>query len=305
MLQTASAKGDLKTATHLELYVANLQIELNQVKETDGATGFERLHGFNSITTADMLQVPHLTEPQLLKILAETKNAKNAEYMRAMHERSKELISFRLQMSDSRAKWQLADRIGKNANKPSLQAGYAVDQQVSIDGEKWQVQRINALPNGDPEAFLVSNAKNQCQWVRADVVRPLSVPVPQHHLPIPPVLTPGNTVFYYDSEYSDRSRILCGDILSVDDDQLTLQVRQPNDTVRTWLPRWTNPTKPNILYRFGYGKQKSGMEPFTDTAPTNSVICIAELTDGSLLTDETIYDLQTHGIDISMAQDPE
>jgi hypothetical protein len=305
VLEHASAKGDIKSAAHLELYIANLQITSIQLNEADGSTGFERLHGYRAITTADLLQVPALSEQELLKIVSQTRNSRNAEYMKAMHARSKELIAYRSEMSDSRAKWQWTDRLGKSSNKGSLTIDYSTDDEVSVDGEKWSVQRIKRLPNGSPETCMVTNDKGQFKWVRADKVLPLSVPVPQCHMPVPPDLSPGTTVFYYDSDTPDRNRVLCGDIQSVDGENISIHLRHPNETVRTWLPRWSDPKRPDFIYRANFGKQKQHLIPYTDSTTFKDIVCATVLTDGSMLDEATTYYLQSKGIDIALAQDNE
>lgn len=244
-----------------------------------------------------------MSEAQLLKAVSNTKNAANADYLKALHARAAELISYRNEMSDTRAKWNWTDRLAKSANKrrPSLE--YAVDDEVSVDGSKWQVQRICTLANGTPEKSLLINSKGQCQWVRHDTILPLSVPVPQPMLPVPPSITTGATIFYYDSSSLPRTRILCGDIQTIADGIITVHIRQPNDTVRTYLPRWTDPAHTEKIYRHNYGKQKSHLIPFVDTTTPSDVICTTKLSDGSMLDDETIYYLQSKGVDIAIADD--
>jgi hypothetical protein len=303
MLAYASAKGDLRSATHLELYTANLQIKQNQLMETDGSTVFERLHGHTPITTADLLQVPHMTESQLLNAISKSKNATNSDYMQALHARSKEMISFRSEMSDTRAKWNWTNRLSKEANKSHPTLSYSIDDEVSIDGSKWLVQRIQTQPNGTPERAFVSNAHGKGQWVRNDQITTLSVPVPQNLLPISPELEVGSTIFYYDSDSPNHNRVLCGDITKIDTPTIEIHIRQHNCSVRTWLPRWTLPSRPESIHRYNYGKQKTNMIPFTDTANISDVICTSHLSDSNMLPDETIYYLQSKGIDISIAKD--
>jgi site-specific DNA-cytosine methylase len=303
MIETASAKGDLRSPIHLELYTANLQIKICQITESDCSTAYERLFGFTPTTTADLLQAPYLTEAQLLKAVSNTKNAANADYLKALHDRAAELISYRNEMSDTRAKYNWADRLAKSANKQQPSLEYSIDDEVSVDGSRWQVQRICTLANGTPEKALLINSKGQCQWVRHDVILPLSVPVPQPLLPVPTSIAPGSTIFYYDSSSLPRTRILCGDIQTIVNDTITIHVRQPNDTVRTYLPRWTDPAHTDRIYRHNFGKQKSHLIPFIDTTTRSDVICTTKLSEGSMLDDETIYYLQSKGVDISIAGD--
>jgi hypothetical protein len=244
-----------------------------------------------------------LTEAQLLKAVSNTKNAANADYLKALHDRAAELISYRNEMSDTRAKYNWADRLAKSANKQQPSLEYSIDDEVSVDGSRWQVQRICTLANGTPEKALLINSKGQCQWVRHDVILPLSVPVPQPLLPVPTSIAPGSTIFYYDSSSLPRTRILCGDIQTIVNDTITIHVRQPNDTVRTYLPRWTDPAHTDRIYRHNFGKQKSHLIPFIDTTTRSDVICTTKLSEGSMLDDETIYYLQSKGVDISIAGD--
>jgi hypothetical protein len=226
-----------------------------------------------------------------------------ADYLRALHDRAAELITFRNEMSDTRAKLNWTDRLSKSANKKQPTLDYAVDDEVSIDGSKWIVQRICTLPNGTAEKALVCNSKSQCQWVRHDQIRQLSVPVPQPLMPVAPNVMVGSTIFYFDSAVDPRTRILCGDVESIIGNTVTVQIRQPNETVRTYLPRWTDPKFPDRIFRHKVGKQKPHMLPFMDTLQVEDIICSTKLTDGSMLDDETIYYLQSKGIDISLAHD--
>jgi hypothetical protein len=244
-----------------------------------------------------------MTESQLLHAVSKSKNATNSEYMQALHARSKEMISFRSEMSDTRAKWNWTNRLSKDANKSHPTLSYSIDDEVSIDGSKWLVQRIQTLPNGTPERAFVSNAHGRGQWVRDDQITTLSVPVPQSLLPVSPELEVGSTIFYYDSDSPNRNRVLCGDITKIDTPTIEVHIRQHNCSVRTWLPRWSLPSRPESIHRYNYGKQKSNMVPFTDTTNTSDVICTSHLSDSNMLPDETIYYLQSKGIDISIAKD--
>ena len=305
MITSASAKGDLRSSLHMDLYTANLQIKTNQIMESDGSTVFERLHGQPPITTADLLHAPHLTESQMLHAVSNTKNQMNTDYLKALHNRCTELISYRNEMSDKRAKWLLTNRLSNQANQPQASGDFTIDDFISFDGARWQIMRIQHSPDGRPIKDLIINTSDDFKWVRFDLLLPLSVPIQQNMLPISPAIEIGSTVFYYDTDDPLKNKIYCGDITDIQDDNICIQVRQHNDTARTYLPRWTLPSRPDSIYRFDYGNQKKNMVPFTDTTCVSDIICVTHLSKGNFMTDETAYYLRSKGIDVSIADDEE
>jgi hypothetical protein len=45
------------------------------------------------------------------------------------------------------------------------------------------------------------------------------------------------------------------------------------------------------------------MIPFIDTTTRSDILCSTKLSDGSMLDNETVYYLQSKGVDISIAED--
>lgn len=172
-----------------------------------------------------------------------------------------------------------------------------------MEGLRWTVERIKYTTSGEPITALISDDKETFKWIKYDLLTPLSVPQAQNMLPVPIPYQTGDTIFYYDNDYSDRSRVCCGDITSISDNgnSIEVHIRQHNGNASTWLPRWIHPSKPDSIFRHNYGKQKPGMLPFLDTTSPAEVISIAHLTDGNFLTDDSYYYLKSKGVDMCPA----
>jgi hypothetical protein len=305
MITAAEAKGELQCPEQLELLVAMAQLRIDQVTITDGATPYERRHGIKPLTVKDMISANKMTPQQINEIITQAKPM-DKEYMLAVQARCQELISYHNQLAEQRARYNIANRLSIEGNRNTTDFGFHTGQKVA-HGD--QVYTIVSIPAPGAKAY-VKNASGVETWIQTHKLRPLSVDRIENAIQANPDIQTGALIFYNDT--TPDGGVLAG-VIQPDSVSLEpppeyqdlqpstylVQLHQPTSTTKTWLPRWTDPSKPAKIIR-----SKTcpvGCEPTLDEVRKDQVITVGNFTGpGFCLTESTIYHLQSLGIQLAM-----
>jgi hypothetical protein len=308
MIMAAEAKGELQCAEQLELLVAMAQLRIDQVTLTDGATPFERRHGIKPTTAKNMISANKMTAIQINEAIVQAKPM-DKEYILAVQQRCQQLIDYHNQLTEQRARYNIANRLSLEGNRNATNFGFHTGQKISHAG---MTQTIISIPAPGAKA-LVKNAAGQETWVQIHKLRPLSTERIENPIQASPDIQPGTLIFYEDTDTTGG--MLAGvvqpdsvplepppEFQELQSNSYLVHVHQPTSTTKTWLPRWIHPEKPTKMIRSK--TCPAGCEPMLDDVNKDQFITVGTFTGpGFCLTESTIYHLQSLGYELAMQPD--
>jgi hypothetical protein len=302
-IRCAEAKGDLTSPEALLMVIANAQIRATQIVKTDGATVFERLHGEPAPTTRNLLAADKMTADQMIAAIAHAK-PEDAAFMKQIKHRCDELLAWHNIKADQRSRYNVANNLAKQANLHRTDFGWTVGQKVAIGEKVHTILDIPKIADNVPVVAQVADEDGTASIVLLSRLRPMSVDKPENTstsiLPeIALTLQLSDLIFY---EALDASGLLAGVILSIENEDITVHVHQPKQGVKTWLPRWEDPSHLNKIIR--KKACPSGCRPFTDAIIASQVVSKGTFSGTNMgLTDDTIYHLLTLGFEVTLRPD--
>ena len=119
VLKQAEEYADLTCARNLEVSIAGVQIEANQLAVADGTTVFERTRGIRPISTQDLISIRAMSDSEYAAAVKAMK-CHEKHMIDMLRDRCSALMAERLVQQEKRAECIFASALNAEASKMSM-----------------------------------------------------------------------------------------------------------------------------------------------------------------------------------------
>jgi len=303
VLYQAEVVGDAMCDRDLELMMAYGDIDMNQVKVTDGSTVFERTHGMEPSTAADLTKVCKFSGKQVAEAVKSMSKC-DAAMVNALRTRCTALMAERNIQQDKRARYNYGMRLVKEDARgttdfKTVDDGLVLGDKVSYEGNKFFLLDEEGQDEGRPSKALIRNCAVETdeRWVEFSLLRPCSLDekqlmIPRSHFP---AYVPGDVVAF--ATELDATQVELGMVHECGDDAVQLQMllHRKCKTRFTWLPVWTTAAGVKRCT-----DQPADSDPVVALVLHERVLGKVTLTSGHKLDDNSLNFLEALGLQVDV-----
>jgi hypothetical protein len=181
LLYQAEVVGDAMCDRDLELVMAYGDIDMNQVKVTDGSNVFERTQGMELSTAAELTKVCNFFDKQMAEAIKPMSKC-DAAMVNALRTRCSALMAERNVQQDKRARYNYGMRLAKEDARgatdfKAVDDGLVLGDKVSYEGNKFFLLDEEGQDEGRPSKALTRNCAVETdeRWVEFSLLRPCSL----------------------------------------------------------------------------------------------------------------------------------